>query len=435
MKPPRWVANVSPWLLDRRFLAILFVGTLTSLVRWFEMLVVGVYVFAATGSATLTAVMSALRVVPLALFGAFGGAVSDRFDRRRLMQWSLAAMCALSAGLAGLAWSGRIEIWHLGAAAFASGVFWIMDFPVRRALIGEVIPSSLLGRAMGVDTITNNGTRMLGPLAGGALLVTVGLEGTFAISSVLYALSLLSCYPVRFQPPRPETRRANVWRSFGEGIRRLRRDRNLAAILSVTVVFNLWAFPMVAMIPVVGEEQLGLGPSGVGLLASAEGAGALVGSFLIAVLARPVSFVALYFGGCAAFVVFSIGFAASPIAWLAGVMLLSVGLGGAGYAAMQTTLVLFTTPAEVRGRMLGVLSACIGTSPIGFYHVGLLADWLGAPDAIALIGLEGLIALVVVSLVWPELHRRGGITGARGRARNPRSAPPADSYSAPGQMR
>jgi len=157
------------WLTDRRFVAIFVVGTLTSVVRWLEMLVFGVYVFAETRSATITAAMTLLRILPLALFGAFAGAVADRVDRRRLMQWGLVGMSTLSAGLAALAWSGRIEVWHLGVAAFLGGIFWITDFPIRKAFIGDVVRRPFLGRAMGVDTLANNGTRMLGPLLGGTL--------------------------------------------------------------------------------------------------------------------------------------------------------------------------------------------------------------------------------------------------------------------------
>ena len=407
----------NPWLTDRRFVAIFLVGTLTNVVRWLEMLVFGIYVYAETRSATITAAMTLLRVLPLALFGVFGGAIADRVDRRRLMQWGLVGMCVLSSGLAVLAWSGRIEVWHLGVAAFLAGVFWITDFPVRRTLIGDVVPGPFLGRAIGVDTLANNGTRMLGPLLGGTLLVTVGLEGTFVISAVLHALCWIAFQMVRFPSPVRAAGAGNVWRSVAEGVRYLRGDRRLASVLAITVVFNLWAFPMITMIPVIGEESFRLGPSAVGILASTEGAGALIGSILVAVFARPANFMRLYFAGCLFYLVFSIAFAASPFPWLGGAMLFVVGLGGAAYAAMQTTLVILSTPAEVRGRMMGVLSVCIGTGPIGFYHMGALADWIGARDAVALIGLEGLIAAIVVSLVWPEIHRRPAGAARTGRPR------------------
>ena len=380
------------------------------------MLVFGIYVYAETRSATITAAMTLLRVLPLSLFGVFGGAVADRVDRRRLMQWGLVGMCVLSTGLAVLAWSGRIEVWHLGVASFLGGTLWITDFPVRRALIGDVIRGPFLGRAMGVDTLANNGTRMLGPLLGGTLLATVGLAGTFVISAVLHALCWVAFQAVRFpSPARSAPPHGNVWRSVAEGLRYLRGDRRLASVLAITVVFNVWAFPMISMIPVIGEESFRLGPSAVGFLAATEGAGALIGSIMVAILARPPNFMRLYFAGCLFYLVFSIAFAASPFPWLAGVMLFVVGLGGAAYAAMQTTLVITSTPAEVRGRMMGVLTVFIGTSPLGFYHIGVLADWIGARDAVALVGLEGLIAAIVVSLIWPEIHRRPAGTAAPGR--------------------
>ena len=416
--PSAFRRSRNPWLTDRRFLAIFAVGTLTSVVRWLEMLVFGIYVFAETRSATITAAMTLLRVLPLALFGAFGGVVADRVDRRRLMQWGLVGMCVLSTGLAVLAWSGRIEVWHLGVAAFLGGAFWITDFPVRRTLIGEVVPGPYLGRAMGVDTLANNGTRMLGPLLGGALLVNVGLGGVFVLSAVLHALCWVAFQVVRFPSSGTTGPQPSVWRSIGDGARYLRGNRRLAGVLAMTVVFNVWAFPVISMIPVIGEESFRLGPSGVGFLASTEGAGALIGSVIITFLARPSNFMQIYFWGLVFYLALSIAFAASPFPWLAGIMLFVVGVGGSFYAAMQTTLVITSTPAEVRGRMMGVLSVCIGTGPLGFYHIGVLADRIGARDAVALVGLEGLVAVIVASLIWPGIHRRGaGATGAGRRAR------------------
>ncbi|MCY4451970.1 MAG: MFS transporter [Immundisolibacterales bacterium] len=424
LDPAAFRRSRNPWLTDRRFVAIFVVGTLTSVVRWLEMLVFGVYVFAETRSATITAAMTLLRVLPLALFGAFGGAVADRVDRRLVMQWGLVAMCVLSVGLAVLAWSGRIEVWHLGVAAFLGGTFWITDFPIRRALIGDVVPGAFLGRAMGVDTLANNGTRILGPLLGGTLLATVGLAGVFVLSAVLHAMCWIAFQMVRFPSSGAAARTDNVWRSIAEGMRYLRGNRRLAGVLAMTVVFNLWAFPVVAMIPVIGEESFRLGPSAVGILASTEGAGALIGSILVTILARPANFMRIYFWGCVVYLALSMAFAASPFPWLAGTMLFVVGVGGAFYAAMQTTLVITSTPAAVRGRMMGVLSVCIGTGPLGFYHVGALADWIGARDAVALIGLEGLVAAIVVSLLWPEIHgRRPGAARLRRQdRRRPRRA-------------
>jgi uncharacterized membrane protein len=83
---------------------------------------------------------------------------------------------------------------------------------------------------------------------------------------------------------------------------------------------------------------------------------------------------------------------------------MSVGLGGAAFSTMQSTLVFISAPAEVRNRIMGVLSVCIGTGPIGFLHLGLMADAFGAPLAMTIMAIEGLVALVIAYCVWPEIR-------------------------------
>jgi len=91
-------------------------------------------------------------------------------------------------------------------------------------------------------------------------------------------------------------------------------------------------------------------------------------------------------------------FALAPAAVPASVALFLVGFGQSGFSIMQATLVYLLAPPEMRTRVLGLLSVCIGLGPIGFVHLGLLADWLGAPAACAITGVEGLLAL---ALTWP----------------------------------
>jgi MFS family permease len=78
-------------------------------------------------------------------------------------------------------------------------------------------------------------------------------------------------------------------------------------------------------------------------------------------------------------------------------------LGVAAFAAMQSTLILLKTPEEARSLMMGLLSVCVGMAPIGFLHIGLLADWLGARAAIAILASEGIVALYWVLHKWPSL--------------------------------
>ena len=88
---------------------------------------------------------------------------------------------------------------------------------------------------------------------------------------------------------------------------------------------------------------------------------------------------------------------------VAGLALVATGIGGAGFATMQATLTYLVVPPEMRGRALGVLSTAIGTGLLGFLQLGLLAELLGAPAATALVGAQGLLALLLTWRLWRPL--------------------------------
>jgi MFS family permease len=83
--------------------------------------------------------------------------------------------------------------------------------------------------------------------------------------------------------------------------------------------------------------------------------------------------------------------------------LLLTGLGGAGFSTMQATLVFLASPPEMRSRLLGVLSMCIGAGPIGFIALGMLADAIAAHWATAATGAAGLVALALTRPLWRHI--------------------------------
>lgn len=391
-------------LTNRSFLALWLTGAASSTVRWLEMLATAVFVFDRTGSPFLVALLTVLRMLPLALLGAVSGALCERFDRRKVQLWGTLCMLLVSLLQGWLAYQGLIQLWHLLLGAFLNGVFWTTDMPARRTLLGEIAGPTLLGAAMSLDSVTSNGTRMLGPLLGGLLLEAIGLDGTFFLGVGLYAVGLLALFWLPWRDTGGSGSGPGLWRSILEGMQHIRGNRTLVGTLLITIIFNLWGFPFTAMVPVIGRDVLGLQPFSVGLLASAEGAGALCSAFLIALLVPPRWYRKLYLYGTVVCLLAILLF--SQVTWvpLAGMLLILAGTGTAAFSTMQATLVFQAAPIQARGRIMGVLSVCIGTGPIGFLHVGWLAGWLGAPMALSIIALEGLLALAMVYWHWPEVR-------------------------------
>ena len=402
----RVAAPLRSLLSDPGFLRIWIVGALVGTIRWLEVLAVGVCTYQATGSPFIVATMLFARMVPTMLLGAFAGVIADRVNRRHLMMVGLVLMCLVSLSLAALAINDRLAIWHVALGAVLSGIFWSGEFPVRRTMLGEIAGLGRLSAAMGLDSATNNFTRMLGPLLGGTLLTTLGLGGAYALGVLLYAVAFISMLSLSFQEnPSTESASVSVLTSISEGFTYIRTNRLIAATLVITVFVNLFGFSYVSMLPVIGEQQLGLGAVAIGVLMSVEGCGALLGSLCVAAWVRSRYFTAIYMSGSTLYLAMILAFSLSPWYSAAVVFLFAGGLGIAFFGSMQSTLIFFTALPRMRTRVMGVLVACIGAGPIGVLHVGLLAEWLGASRAVTIIAVEGLIAIAVAACIWPELRR------------------------------
>jgi MFS family permease len=253
-----------------------------------------------------------------------------------------------------------------------------------------------------MDIGATNASRMIGPAIGGFLLAGTGIQGAFVLSVVMYCTALWAIATIRTRIPRAAGAGAVLAR-ISEGLALVRADTRVTGVLLVTVIFNIFGWPFTGMIPVIGRDRLHLGPEGVGLLATMDGIGAFVGAFLVALWLAPRWYGRAYLGGvvCYLFMVVIFGLTQSPV--LAGTALLLTGLGGAAFATMQTTLVYLAAPPEMRSRLLGVLTVCIGTGPIGFLWLGWLAERIGSHNATAVTGVLGLLALAVTWRWWKEI--------------------------------
>ncbi|MEM9063518.1 MAG: MFS transporter [Pseudomonadota bacterium] len=398
----------TPLLRDGRYVRIWLVGWLTGVVRWLELLAFGILAYDLTGSPSLVALVALLRFVPMALFSAIFGALVDVVDPRRLMVLTLLAITAVAIAMLGLQLTGTLSYWHICASALASGVYWASDMPIRRSMMGEIAGPDRLAQAMSWDYATSNGTRMVGPLLGGVLYQTVGMDGVFMLVIAHYAAALVctSGLAATSETPRPgmAIRPRAILASAAEAMRLARRDNDATCILALTVIFNVWVFPYVSMIPVIGEDDLGLSAAMIGYVSAIEGATGLGVIVFIGMLARPRGYRTIYALGVAGSMA-----AVALIGLVPGLSSLIVGLVLAGgflafFASMQSTLIYRAAPEGMRGRYLGLVSLCIGAGLIGFANIGLTAEIFGAADALWIIAAEGAIPLIWVLLRWRALH-------------------------------
>ncbi len=412
---PGYVASVAlpaairrSWLIDEPdFWRLWLVGLVVFAVRWLEMLAVAIFAYQRTGSPFIVAALTMLRMLPMALFGAVIGAMAERIERRIALVLVVLSMGLTSLTLAVLAFAGALAVWQLALAAFLNGIAWTTDNPVRRTMIGEVVGPQRMGAAMAIDVGANNASQVLGPTVGGLLLATWGIGGAFTVSVFCYLVAVVAALLVRHRNDSGPAGAQSILARIVEGLTLVRRDRRLIAVLTITVIYNMFAWPASSMIPVIGHDSLRLGAAGIGVLASMGGVGAFCGAIAIALLVRPPLFSRVYLGGVVTYLLLVPVFALTPYAEVAGSVLLLTGFANACFSIMQATLVYLAAPPEMRSRVFGVLSVCIGVGMAGFIAIGLLAGLIGAPWATAATGAEGILALLLTRRWWRPLAAPG----------------------------
>ena len=404
MSPERKV-EIDIWVLlhNPNYLCIWIMGGLTGFIRWFQLLALGVYTFEITSSPFLVSIIPVLWGLPLPICGPLIGGIADRVNRKLLLALTLATILALSFIMSLIAYWGNLTFAHIAVASLISGLFWATDMPIRRRLIGDV-SGDHLSAAMSLDSATNSATRMLGPFLGGIMLQWVGIFGVYVLSASVYGLALILILAVQL----PEFIRRSITppfiRDLKDGIKFVLENWELRRVLSVTIVFNAFGFPFTAMIPILGREQLGLETFLVGFLSSLEGLGACLGAIIVAFVARQPLFSRIFVIGATTYMILILYLSAlshvsgGPLHSFvaAALTLTAIGIAGAGFAAMQSTLTYMYAGPKYRSRVLGVLALCIGAGPVGFLNIGWMTETFGLSAALAIMSLEGLLVMVIL---------------------------------------
>jgi MFS family permease len=368
--------------------------------RWMDQVVLGWTVLEITNSAWHVAIIGVLRSLPMMLLGVFGGAIADRFERRRLLIGAQVLGAVVSLAIGGLLWLEALRYEHAVAAALLLGVQWAVDWPARRALIPDMVGRDLTQSAIVLESVSMNLTRITGPLAAGALIAYASPASSYFVMGLLYLVEivLLIVMPLRARKLGPRT--MSMARYLREGFDELRFNHPIVGVLLITVFMNAFAFPYQQILSVFARDVLNTDPIGLGVLGAASGVGALAGALFLS--ARPfVPRPALLFSiGSFTMSAALIGFALSRSFELSVVLLLISGLGSASFSAFQSTIILRAAPEQIRGRAMGVLTLAIGTAPIGLLEIGAITAAFGAPIAVATNAAlcAGLVVWVAVRL-------------------------------------
>jgi MFS family permease len=379
-------------------------GFFWNLTRWMGIFLCTYMVNDLTGSPLLVQLVGSAFFVPMFAGGALGGVIADRFDRRRtiLVQLVMLIPCSLLMGAVVLA--GEARTWMIYPFILLVGVGQMVDMTSRRALIFELVGDRRITNAMALEAVSMTGGAMLGNAVGGGVIALLGIGQTFLMMAAFYAAGYLLLAGVPSMPPRARPQfRTSVATELRAGFRYVLSQPALVSVLGVTVIMNTFYFTFVPMVPEFAD-RLEVGALLAGVLASANAFGSMLGTLVIA-RGIPFGRGAIYVGGCVIALVSLLVFAAVDVYLIALLGLAAAGAGMAGFATMQSVLVMVSASDEMRGRAMGILSMAIGALPFSMLGLGLVAQAVGSPAAVMGSVITGLIALAAWLLARPEAAR------------------------------
>ena len=261
-------------LQNPKFRVLWYVGGLAEVARWMEMLVLSWLVLQATNSPFQLGLVLVFNNAPRPFFSLFAGLIADRFSRHLMLIIGQTVNMAAAAALLTLIVVDLVQPWHVFLIAFIQGSTRALEDPARRTGILDIVGERRLVNAMSLEVITNTTGKIIGPLIGGILIDTVAFTGAYSLLVAIHLLHwALLILKVRIPNLPKNTQQEPVWKGLGSAVGYALHSPTLISLLYITVVMNAMAFPVRQFIPVIGQDQLHVGATLVGLLVAAEGFG------------------------------------------------------------------------------------------------------------------------------------------------------------------
>jgi MFS family permease len=363
-------------------------------------------VYRLTESAFVLGVVGFAGRLPFLFLAPLAGVAADRWDRRRILVVTQSLSMVQAVLLAALVLVGVVEVWHVIVLATLLGVLESVDTPARQSLYIHLLDDPKdLANAIALNSSVFNLARLVGPAVAGVLIALVGEGWVFGLNALTYLSMLVALRLMTIPPQRLTSGSASVLRNLREGFGFAWNYPAIRAVLLLIATSSFFAVPFTVLMPVFATEVLGGGPGTLGILMTAQGAGALAGALFLAARVRVGGMGPLIATAAALFGIGLLFFGMSRTIWLSLPLLALAGFGLMVQSASSNTFLQSAVSDALRGRIMSLYTmAFIGTLPLGSLYAGWLADWIGAPATVMIGGVVALAAAVLFSRMLPTLR-------------------------------
>ena len=398
---------------NRDFKVLWGAGGMTGIARAMEFLALSLYALQELGLPYLVTMIFAARMLPMSLLGIIIGTISERISPLLLIKIIYFLSNIFTATSVILVITNNFNVYFAFTLAFINGITWVVDLAVRRRVLAENIKKNLLSSSLAMETLSNNATRLIGPLCAGSLYAFVGLSGIFCLQLLMYIFALGLIFRIKDNTNNKKSLTSsnkivsNIKEHWAHGLlgEILKTSKNAYTLISLrfvlitTLIFNVFGFPLVSLIPVLGREKLMLSEFNIGILASSEGLGALIGALLIGNISPQRYLSLIFITGVGGFFFGMYLFSYSPNLLIAFISLTCGGIFLSGFSTMQGALV-YQASTTSRGNNFGILVTCIGTAPLGLINLSWIITLIPVDQTLRINVYLGLICLIATGFYF-----------------------------------
>jgi MFS family permease len=335
------------------------------------------------------------------LFSAFGGAVVDRYDRKKIFVVTQCAFFLMALFLGVMNYLGAIRVWHLLMVSALTGLLVSFEQPVRQSILHHLVPSTDLPNAVALYQMVFNGSMLFGPSIGGALIPWVDTEGCFFVATAGNLIVLVTIFMIRIPAAKHTAASQSIVRDTVDGLSLAWNTPIFLALFTVLGIVTFCTKPYTQFMPVFARDILEVGAPGLGLLLMAPGAGAILGGLTLASARRFPRPQRLLFFLAAGFGTAMVFFALSRSFPFSLVFLFIAGGFQTTFLSFTATLLQTHADESNRGRIMSLFGLINrGLGPMGSFPFGLIATAIGAPLTVA-----GCGVLTVGAVAYTVLYR------------------------------
>lgn len=343
-----------------------------------------------TGSPLSLGLVGLANAVPTIVFSPYGGVFADRFDNRRLILSTQIALAALIFLLAILTHLDVVRMWHILTIAFVSGAVNAFDQPARQTLYPHLIDRKVMTSAVALNSSVWQGTRIIAPAAAGVMIATVGTAASFYLAGAGYLI--MAVVMLGLKVPRIESgATGSTTQEIVAGFRFVTGNSLFLFLIGMTFFNSFFGMTYLVLMPVFAADVLERGSEAYGMLLSASGIGSLATTIWIGSLGDFRRKGLMLIGGAVLFGLSLVAFALTSELvgsyLLALALMFTVGVFNSTYMVTIMSALQMMVPDRMRGRVMSIYGMTWSILPLGALQAGAIANFIGAPLALAIGGL------------------------------------------------